>query len=135
MIQFYPQIKFVHVLCAALSGGLFSLRGFMMLAGSRHTNHPLLRSSSYVIDTVLLGSALLLVAILHQYPFVQPWLTAKVSLLFAYIALGIFALRRGRTRARRAICFVAALAVYALIVGIAIHHDPRGWFEPSGLAH
>jgi len=127
MIEFYPQIKFVHVLCVILSGSLFALRGAMMLADSRFTNHAALRYLSYAIDTTLLTAALMLITILHQYPFVQAWLTVKVFLLVVYIVLGVFALRRGRTRQVRAICYFAALFVYAYIIGVALAHDPRGW--------
>ena len=127
MIEFYPQIKFVHVLCVILSGSLFALRGLMMLAGSRFTNHALVRYASYAIDTTLLTAALMLITILHQYPFVQAWLTIKVLLLVVYIVLGVFALRRGRTRRARATCYVAALAVYLSIAGVALAHNPLGW--------
>ena len=127
MIEFYPQIKLAHVLCVILSGSLFALRGLMMLSGSRFTNHAALRYLSYAIDTTLLTAALMLVTILHQYPFVQAWLTVKVLLLVVYIVLGVFALRRGRTRRVRAICYVAALVVFASIVGVALTHNPLGW--------
>ena len=127
MIELYPQIKFMHVLCVILSGSLFALRGLMMLAGSRFTNHAALRYLSYAIDTTLLTAAVMLVAMLHQYPFVQAWLTVKVLLLAVYILLGVFALRRGRTRRVRAICYVAALAVFATIIGVALAHNPLGW--------
>jgi uncharacterized membrane protein SirB2 len=127
MIEFYPQIKFAHVLCVILSGSLFALRGMMMLAGSRLANHAALRYLSYAIDTTLLTAALMLVAILHQYPFVQAWLTVKVLLLVVYIVLGVFALRRGRTRRVRATCYVIALVVFAAIVGVALTHNPLGW--------
>ena len=50
---------------------------------------------------VLLVSAIALAAITAQYPFVQPWLTAKVLALLAYILLGTVAIRRGRTRRGR----------------------------------
>jgi uncharacterized membrane protein SirB2 len=133
MLEFYPQIKFVHILCVALSGSLFFSRGLMMLAGSALTNHAVLRYASYAIDTTLLTAALMLTAILHQYPFVQSWLTAKVLLLVAYIVLGVFALRRGRTRPARLSFFLAALLVYVFIIGVAYMHDPRGWFAmPRG---
>ena len=71
MIEFYPQIKFVHVAAVILSGSLFALRGSLMLARSRLTNHAALRFLSYAIDTILLTAALMLVTILHQYPLVQ----------------------------------------------------------------
>jgi uncharacterized membrane protein SirB2 len=79
-----------------------------------------------MIDSVLLTAALMLVSILHQYPFVNGWLTAKVSLLVVYIVLGTFALKRGATPAIRTACFIAALSVYLYIGSIAIEHDPRG---------
>jgi len=126
MLEFYPQIKFVHVLCVVLSGGLFALRGALMLSGSQFANHGVLRLASYAIDTTLLTAALMLVTILRQYPFVQAWLTVKVLLLVVYIVLGVFALRRGRTRRQRGLFFLAALAVYFLIVSVALTHDPRG---------
>jgi uncharacterized membrane protein SirB2 len=132
VIEFYPQIKFAHVLCVILSGSLFALRGLMMLAGSRFTNHGLLRYASYAIDTALLTAALMLVTILHQYPFVQGWLTVKILLLAVYIVLGAFALRRGSTRRVRAICYAAALAVYLSIVSVALTHNPFGWLAALG---
>jgi uncharacterized membrane protein SirB2 len=127
MIEFYPQIKFVHVLCVILSGSLFALRGAMMLAGSSVPNRAPLRIASYAIDTTLLTAALMLITILHQYPFVQAWLTVKVLLLVVYIVLGVFALRRGRTLRERAICYFAALAVFLSIVSVALAHNPLGW--------
>ena len=127
MIEFYAQIKFVHVCAVIFSGSLFAFRGALMLARSQLANAAFLRVISYAIDTTLLTAALMLVTILHQYPFVQAWLTVKVLLLVVYIVLGVFALRRGRTRRVRAICYVAALVVFASIVGVALTHNPLGW--------
>jgi len=128
MLEFYPQIKFVHVAAVIASGSLFALRGLLMLARSRVANHPALRYLSYAIDTMLLTAALMLVTILHQYPFVQAWLTVKVLLLVVYIVLGTLALKRGRTRSVQVACYFAALAVFAFIVTVARAHDPRGFF-------
>ena len=99
-----------------------------MLRGSRYANNRVVARLSYVIDTALLAAAVLLMVIIHQYPFVQSWLTVKVVLLALYIVLGVLALRRGRTRWRRAGYFVAALAVYGFIISVAVMHDPRGAF-------
>lgn len=65
MIEFYPQIKFVHVTAVILSGSLFALRGVLMLARSRWAQHAALRWLSHAIDTTLLTAALMLVTILH----------------------------------------------------------------------
>lgn len=128
MTAHYLQIKWLHIACVIASGSLFAARGAMMLAGWRVANHAVLRYLSYAIDTTLLTAALMLVAIVHQYPFVQAWLTVKVLLLAAYVALGVLALRRGRTRRRRAGFFLAALAVFGFIVSVAVAHSPYGVF-------
>ena len=130
MVEFYPQIKFIHISSVILSGSLFTLRGLMMLVGSRRTNHIVLRYLSYIIDMTLLTAALMLVVILHQYPFVHAWLTAKVLLLAIYIVLGSLALKRGRTQRSRAFAFAAALMMYGLIISIAMAHHPLGAFAP-----
>lgn len=127
MIEFYPQLRSLHILTVILSGSLFMLRGVMMLSRSRFTNHAGLRVASVAIDTVLLASALMLVAVLHAYPFVQHWLTVKVLLLVVYIVLGTIALKRGRTRTVQVVSYFAALFVYAFIVSVARAHEPWGF--------
>jgi len=129
MIEFYPQIKWVHVAAVICSGSLFALRGAGVLAGARWPMWPPLRYLTYTVDTVLLTAALMLVTIVHQYPFVNSWLTAKVCLLVVYIALGTFALKRARQRRTRAWCYAAALAVFLFIVSIARAHSPWGIVE------
>lgn len=129
MIEFYPQIKSVHVAAVIGSGLLFFVRGAGSALGSRWTMASPLRYLSYTIDTVLLTAALMLVTILHQYPFVHAWLTVKIALLVVYIVLGSFALKRGPTRSVRAICWIAATAIYLFIVSVARSHHPLGHFS------
>jgi uncharacterized membrane protein SirB2 len=128
MIEFYPDIKWVHVCAVIASGSLFTLRGAGVLAGARWPMWAPLRYLTHTIDTVLLTAALMLVTLLHQYPFVQAWLTVKVLLLVVYIVLGTFALKRARTRGSRAFFYVIALAVYLFIASVARTHDARGAF-------
>lgn len=127
MIEFYPEVRWTHIAAVIASGALFGVRGVLMLAGSRAANHVALRWLSYAIDTTLLTAALMLATMLHQYPFVHGWLTAKVLLLVVYIVLGSIALKRGRTFRGRVLALVAALATYLAIVGIARAHHPLGW--------
>jgi uncharacterized membrane protein SirB2 len=128
VIEYYLDIKWVHVCAVIASGTLFMLRGAGVLAGGRWPMWAPLRYLTYTVDTVLLTAALMLVTILHQYPFVQAWLTVKVLLLVVYIVLGTFALKRARTRGGRALCYVAALAVYLFIASVARTHHPNGAF-------
>ena len=81
----------------------------------------------HVIDTVLLVSAIALAAMTAQYPFVQPWLTAKILALLVYIVLGTVAIRRGRTRRVRIVAWILALVVFGYIVVVAHTRDPFPW--------
>lgn len=128
MIDFYPQIRLTHIVAVLASGGLFFVRGLAVQLGARWPMVAPVRYASYAIDTVLLAAALMLTAILHQYPFVHGWLTVKVLLLVIYILLGTFALKRGRTRAMRLVCWLAALVVYAFIISVARVRHPFGVF-------
>jgi uncharacterized membrane protein SirB2 len=103
------------------------MRGVLAVTGSAYANHAILRRLSYAIDTIMLAAALWLASIIHQWPFVQPWLTTKVLLLLVYIALGLIALRFGKTRPVRLACFTVALIVYSFIISVAITHDSRGF--------
>jgi uncharacterized membrane protein SirB2 len=125
MAVFYLQIKGVHVAAVIASGLLFALRGMAVQRGAAWPLAAPLRWTSYLIDTILLTAALMLVSILRQYPFVNGWLTAKVALLVVYVGLGVLAFRCRMSRWRM-ICFVGALAVYLAIASIAVEHDPRG---------
>jgi uncharacterized membrane protein SirB2 len=126
VIEFYPQIKWIHIAAVSASGSLFFLRGLALHFGATWPMAAPLRYLSYSIDTVLLTAALMLATIIHQYPFVQGWLTVKVLLLLLYVVLGSFALKRGRTRSVRAGCWLAALAVYLFIFSVARAHHPLG---------
>ena len=132
MLEFYPEIRWVHICAVIASGSFFALRGAGVLAGARWPMWAPLRYLTYTIDTVLLTAALMLVTILHQYPFVQAWLTVKVLLLVVYIVLGTFALKRARTQQARAIFYIAALAVFLFIASVARAHHPLGILRQLG---
>ena len=61
--------------------------------------------------------------------FANGWLAAKLVLLVAYVVLGSYALKRGRTPKIQRTCFVAALVVFAIMIGIARAHHPLGWWH------
>jgi uncharacterized membrane protein SirB2 len=118
----YPDIRLVHVGCAALSGALFTWRGLLRINDLPLANHRALRLTSYVIDTTLLLAGVLLTLIIHQYPFVNGWLTTKVLLLPLYIGLGFIALKRARTTFGRSVALVGALLTFGAIVAVAAMH-------------
>ena len=129
MLEYYPQIKLIHVTAVLASGALFLTRGMMVQADRQdRAMSAMLRYLSYTIDTVLLAAALMLMAILPAGINSNAWLTTKVVLLLVYIVLGSFALKRARTRQNRRLCFVAALLTYAFMLTIAWTHQPLGMF-------
>jgi uncharacterized membrane protein SirB2 len=123
----HQGVRLLHIGCVVLSGSLFTVRGVLRARDSAAAHHPALRFGSYAIDTTLLLAAIVLTAILHQYPFVNAWLTAKLGLLVLYIGFGTVALKRGRTRRIRILAFGAALVTFVLIVGVAVTRQPAGW--------
>jgi len=126
MIEFYPQIKLLHVGAVFASGSLFLLRGVAVQAGAAWGMAAPVRYLSYAIDIVLLTAALMLLTLLPAAVFANGWLWVKIALLVVYVGLGTFALKRGRTPGVRRACFVAALAVFACMYVIARSHDPLG---------
>ncbi|MBA5687445.1 SirB2 family protein [Rugamonas apoptosis] len=115
----YYAIKHFHMGCAAMSGSLFLLRGYWMLSNPARLQQRWVRTAPHMIDTALLASALTMVVLSAQYPFVQGWLTAKVLALLLYIVLGTIALKRGKTRAVRATAFAGAVTAFLYIGGVA----------------
>ena len=130
MIEFYPQIKTVHLWLAIASGAVFAVRGLFALLGMRWPRWLLVKWTSYTIDTALLTAAAMLFTILPAGMFANGWLALKVVLVVAYIVLGILAMRTSLTTPRRAAFYLAALAVYAQVYGIARAHHPAGWLAP-----
>ncbi|KFN42236.1 hypothetical protein N790_02905 [Arenimonas malthae CC-JY-1] len=132
MLAFYLQIKMVHIAAVLASGGLFALRGALVLGGVKWAMAAPLRYLSYTIDTVLLTAALMLLTALKLNPFVVPWLSVKLGLLVVYVVLGSLALKRARSQRSRALFYAAALATFAFMYFVARAHHPLGLLQ--GLA-
>ena len=132
MLEFYPQIKYVHILAALFSGSLFAIRGGFLLAGARWPVAAPLRWTSYAIDTILLTAALMLLTILPHGVFANGWLAVKITLIVTYIALGVLTMRRAKSLRAKTLCYAAALAAFFAIYSTARAHSPLGvytwWF-------
>jgi uncharacterized membrane protein SirB2 len=137
-------IKDLHLATVIISFVGFFLRGLLMLRGSplywpAAVGGPasvqtapakkgplffLVRVAPHVNDTLLLAAGVVLALRIHQYPLVHGWLTAKLVGLLIYIALGMVALRFGRSLRVRRNAWLAALLVYLYIVAVALTRDP-----------
>ena len=121
-------LKGVHVTCAVTSYTLFFLRGIWSLNDSPIMRQRWVRIVPHVVDTLLLASAIALAISIRQYPFVDAWLTAKVTGLLMYIGLGLVALRYGQSKTVRLFAWLMAQATFAYIVLVATQHNPVSFF-------
>ncbi len=120
----YSALKTIHMACVIASGAGFLLRGALMLAGSPLLATRFARVAPHVIDTMLLAAGVTMAAVARISLLAHPWLATKIGALVVYIVLGSIALKRGRTRAIRAVAFAAAVGTYAYIVGVALTRSP-----------
>jgi uncharacterized membrane protein SirB2 len=120
----YVILKHLHITCVVLSGLGFSLRAWWMLRESPMLKARWVKIFPHLVDTVLLGSALIMAYLSAQYPFEQGWLTAKLFGLLTYIGCGTMALKRGKTLEVRIIFLVLAVISYAYIVSVALTRSP-----------
>ena len=127
MVEFYPEIRAVHIGSVMASGTLFLVRGLAInLFGWRWAHAWPLRYLSWTVDTVLLTAALMLTTIIRQFPFVDGWLTVKVLSLVPYVLLGYFALRAA-SPTKRWLSLLGAAAVFYYIYSVARAHHPLGF--------
>ena len=81
---------------------------------------------------IALGGAFVVLAALAGYRTSRgrdPGLTTETAMLVVFL-LGVLAMREQRSRAQRAVFYVAALATFLFIYGIARMHHPAGWLLP-----
>lgn len=120
----YMAFKHIHMLCALLSISFFILRSIWAFQDSAMLQKKWVRISPHVIDTVFLLSAIALVIVLGQYPFVSAWVTVKLVGLVVYIGLGMMTLKKAANNRQRALFFSLAVLLYAYIVGVARTKTP-----------
>ena len=119
-MEIYPALKLLHVACVVATASGFVLRGIWMLGESPLLRHPLTRVLPHLNDTLLLAAGIGMAMMLHQYPLVDGWLTAKLLALLLYIVLGTVALKRGRTKRIRILAFGGALLTLSYLVAVAL---------------
>lgn len=122
-MEHYQLIKHLHITFVVLSLALFCLRAGWSVQGSALLQQRWVKIAPHVIDSLLLAFGIWLMVIL-QLGFDQPWLWAKWVGLVAYIGLGTFAIKRGKTGLARFGFALAAIVVFTYIVGCAISKTP-----------
>lgn len=112
MTELYPALKHLHMLFA-----MVSIIGLLARSGLKFADSPLLAKKPlkilpHVNDTLLLLCGILMAATAGLNPFVHLWLLAKIGLLLAYIACGLFVLKWSTGNAQRVAGVLLALACF-----------------------
>ena len=115
------SIVHLHGLFVILSLLLFSLRGYWMLRECPALQARWVKIAPHIVDTLLLITALWAAWLMFWSHGTHPaFITVKIIGLIAYIVLGLFALKLGKTKTVRLLAFIAALAVYAYLIAVGI---------------
>ena len=122
-------LKLIHVSSVFVSIAGFALRGYWMTVDNPLLQHRLAKVLPHVIDTLLLGSALTLLFVLHLSPMAQPWLSAKIMALLLYIGLGMVALRFGRSKKIKVSAYMLALLTAGYMISVAYSKSPLGFLQ------
>jgi len=117
----------LHVTLVVVSLLLFVWRGARMWRGRPACGRLLHRILPDSVDTLLLGSGVLLAYALHVAPWQDAWLAAKLIAIVLYILLGFIAFRhRGSVWINRT-SFIIALMTVVYIVAVAHTMQPWPW--------
>ncbi|MEW5823872.1 MAG: SirB2 family protein [Pseudomonadota bacterium] len=120
-----PGLVHLHGLFVVLSLAGFITRGLWMLRDSPRLKARWVRIAPQVVDTLLLCTALLAAWRLYWQHGAHPaFLSVKIAGLLLYIALGLIALRLGRTKAVRATAFTLAVLLFLYLMAVAITRQP-----------
>jgi len=123
MLQPFLPLLGTHIVCALASPILFSVRAWRSIRG-RNPALGWLRVTPHVVDTLLLLAGVGLAFLVHQYPFVNGWLTAKLFALIAYVGAGHVAVRRAHSARGKAGAWLLGLAIVLYIYAVAVSKDP-----------
>ncbi len=126
----YTFFHHLHVACVIASISGFALRGTLKMDGSPLLQRRLARVLPHAVDALLLLSAVVLVVMSEQYPFVSPWVTAKIVALLGYIGLGIAFMRHPPSPVREKLLFLLALATAVYIMLVAVSKQPIPTLSP-----
>lgn len=123
----YYWIKYLHLTTVALNICIFLLRFYWMLHNPALVHKRSIRYISISNDSLLLIAGLSMALMSRQYPFVEPWLTAKLLALLAYIILGSIALTYGTNIRVRIGNGIMAILCVLYIVSVAYGRTPYPW--------
>lgn len=93
----YLALKHTHMAIALVSIILFYVRSFSRMGSGSLAKNKVVFIGSHSIDTLLIISAITLMAMAKINPLEQLWLLEKIVLVVIYIAVGIISVKQTTT--------------------------------------
>lgn len=124
----YLAIKHAHMGLAGISILGFMSRSCLLFLYQPWFGKRWIRRVVDLVDTLLLLTAVMLVVMSGQYPWMAAWVLAKILGLIAYIGCGIWAFRFARSTQSRLLAVTMALLSAGYIVSVAISKNSYGFF-------
>lgn len=122
----YLLLKQAHMSLALLSIAGFIVRWCWRMLQSRLATTKIARIVPHVVDTLFLGTAVLLGSMIGDRVLSAAWFGAKITGLVLYILLGMIAMHTAPSVRRSLPAFIAAVLVFAWIVSVARTKMPLG---------
>ncbi len=121
----YLLLKYLHILCVAVSFSLFCVRGLWILRVYPPATERWVRTLPHVVDALLLASAVAMVAIspLVRWPL---WIQAKIALVAVFVALALVTFRSGAGRFLKSGLWLLAAVLFLYITTVAVLKTPAG---------
>jgi uncharacterized membrane protein SirB2 len=117
-------LKSIHMVAVTTTLAGLLVRGWWMLSDSKLLSAKPVKIFPHANDTVLISSALAAGYVSGQLPFVDPWLTAKLFGVIAYVVFSAGAFTFGKTKQQRIIFLILAAATFAYIILVAACRSP-----------
>ena len=123
----FLALKFLHIGCVLFSFCGFLLRAYLLLFRPKMMGRAWVKYPPHIVESLLILSALSMLPLLGQYPFVDDWLTVKLLAMLLYIVMGAYALHGEKRMVVRVTAIFSALTVFIYIVGVAVHQSAYSW--------
>jgi len=111
----YLALKHSHMAIALVSIILFYVRSFSRMGSGSLAKNKLVFIGSHSIDTLLIVSAIGLMAMAKINPLEQLWLLEKIILVIVYIVVGIISAKQTTTVAK--VVFLVLNTAVILAIG------------------
>ena len=122
-------LKYLHIVSVAASFGLFFLRGLWVMQSYPDSQEKWVRILPHAVDSILVLSALAMLATSPLKGWPGDWLTVKLALIVIYAMLAWSLFRAARGLAAKILAWLLGLLVLLFITTIAVLQHPLGIFS------